>query len=89
MGILNDALEKQLREVDAPTRERIIAAFGNQLKRGWFTGKSATRSASRYMAKVMLYRMVATARTGELGRLKSLIASLEALDQKLSGARKS
>jgi hypothetical protein len=89
MGILTDALEKRLREVDTSTRERLITNTGERLKRGEFLGKSETRKASRYMAKLMLYRMVATARTGELDRLKSLIASLEALDQKPRGARKS
>ncbi len=89
MGILTNAIDKQLREVDTPTRERIIATTGERLKRGEYAGRNKTREARRYMTKVILYRMVATARTGELDRLKSLIASLEALDPKRIGARKS
>ncbi len=82
MGILREALHEQLRSVSTATREGIIATMGERIKRGEFSGKSETRKSARWGAKLMLLGMVETARDGELERLKSLIASLDALERK-------
>jgi hypothetical protein len=89
MGILNDAMDNHLRNADAASRESIIANTVERMKRGEFAGKGDALKARRYFTKVILHRMVATGRPGELDRLKPLIAGLEALDRKRSGAKKS
>jgi hypothetical protein len=88
MGMLFNTMCGQLASVDASEREALIVAAGENVKRGVLSGKNANTSARRYVAKIVLKAMVATARPGELERLNSLITAMDDLERKGKGAKK-